>query len=105
MSKKHKKVYTVSIYTEHLLILIYMVTSHVSISPFVSLESIVNFAIGLRICVITAGINKYESIIKKKGKSYDKIVLLAKNYLNTIEVLISKDFIDCHILVLMNSFQ
>ena len=82
-----------------------MVTSHVSISPFISLEGIVNSAIGLRIYVITAGINKYESIIKKKSKKHDKIVSLAKNYLNTMEVLISKDFIDCYILVMMNSFQ
>ena len=38
---------------------------------------------------------KYKSIIKKKR--HDKIVLLAKSKLNTIEVLISKDLIDSNI--------
>ena len=33
---------------------------------------------GLKICAITAGIKKYKSIIKKKKKKYDKIVLLEK---------------------------
>ena len=44
-------------------------------------------------CVITAGIKKYKSIVKKK-KKHDKIVLLAKSKLNSIEVLISKALID-----------
>ena len=39
------------------------------------------------------GIKKYKSIIKKK-KKHDKIVLLAKYKLNTVEVLISKALID-----------
>ena len=39
---------------------------------------------------IAAGIKKYKSIIKKKKKKHDKIVLLAKSKLNGIEVLISK---------------
>ena len=50
--------------------------------------------IGLKIHAINAGITKYESIIKKKKKEHDKIVLLAKSKLNTIEVLISKALID-----------
>ena len=40
-------------------------------------------AIGLKICAITALIEKYKSIIKKKRTKYDKIVLLAKIKLNT----------------------
>ena len=51
-------------------------------------------AIGLKICAITAAIKKYKSIIKKKKKKHDKIVLLAKSTLNSIEVLISKALID-----------
>ena len=51
-------------------------------------------AIGLKICAITAGVKKYKSIIKKKKKKHDKIVLLAKSKLNSIEVLISKALID-----------
>ena len=51
-------------------------------------------AIGLKIYAITAGIKKYKSIIKKKKKKHDKIVLVAKYRLNTIEVLISEALID-----------
>ena len=51
---------------------------------------ITSFAIGLKIYAITTGI-KYKSIIKKKKKRNDKIVLLAKAKLNTIEVLIDSN--------------
>ena len=44
-----------------------------------------------------AGIKKHKSIIKKKRKKHDKIVLLAKSKLNNIEVLISKVLIDSNI--------
>ena len=47
-----------------------------------------------KICAITAGIKKNKSIIKKKKKKHDKIVLSGKDKLNTNEVLISKTFID-----------
>ena len=36
---------------------------------------------------------KYKSVIKKKKKKHDKIVLLAKTKLNSIDVLISKALI------------
>ena len=55
---------------------------------------ITSSAIELKICVITAGIKKYQSIIKKKKKKHDKVVLLVKSKLNRIEVLISKALID-----------
>ena len=51
----------------------------------------------IKICAITTGIKKYKSIIKKKRKKLNKIVLLAKNKLNSIEVLISKALIDSYI--------
>ena len=35
-------------------------------------------------CVITAGIKRYKSIIKKKKKKLDKTVFLAKSKLNKI---------------------
>ena len=38
-----------------------------------------------------------KSIIKKRKKKYDEIVLLGKNKLNTIEVLISKTLIDSYV--------
>ena len=53
-------------------------------------------AVVIKIFAITAGIKKYKSIIKKK-KNRDKIVLLEKDKLNTIEVLISKALIDSYI--------
>ena len=53
--------------------------------------------IRLKICAVTGSIKKYNSIIKKKKKKYDKIVLLAKAQLNNIEVLISKVLIDSNI--------
>ena len=39
-----------------------------------------------KICAITAEIKKYKSIIKKKKKRHDKIVLFARSKLNKIEV-------------------
>ena len=54
---------------------------------------ITSTAIKLKICTITAGIKNYNSIINKKKKKYDKIVLLAKSKLNSIEILIFKALI------------
>ena len=65
---------------------------------FVSLvdipAGITSSALGLKFCVITAGIKKYKSIIKKKKKKHDRIILLAKSKLNSIEILISKALIN-----------
>ena len=48
--------------------------------------------VGLKICVLTAGIKKYKPIVKKKRrKRQEKIVFLAKTKLNKTKVLISKD--------------
>ena len=97
MSKKHKKVCRVLKYIDHLLIAISTITGCVSISAFTSVigipVGITISAIGLKICVITAGIKKYKSIIKKKKNKHDKIVLLAKSQSNRTEVLISKALI------------
>ena len=46
--------------------------------------SIASSTVGLKVCVITAGVGKYKSIIKKKKKKHNKIVLLAKSKLNSI---------------------
>ena len=53
-------------------------------------------AVAIKICGITAGIKKCKSIIKKKKEKHDKIVLLAKSKLNSIEALISKALIDSY---------
>ena len=88
MSKIYKKVFRVFNYIEYLLTLISTVTECISISAFASLVGIpigiTSSAIGLKICVITVGIKKCKSIIKKKKKKHDKILLLAKSKLNGV---------------------
>ena len=109
LSKKYKKVSTTLNYTEHFLILASTITGCILISTFTSLLGIsigiASSAIGLKICVITAGIKKYKAISKKK--KYDKIVLLVKSKLNSIVVLISKGLIDSNVsqeeIVLINN--
>ena len=56
-----------------------------------------SLAIRLTISAITPGIKKYKSMIKKKKKKHDKVVLLAKTKLSSIEVLISKALIDSNV--------
>ena len=88
-------------YIEHLLILISTITGYVSITAFASLVGVpigtTSSAIGLKICVITAGIKKYKLIIKKKKKKHGKILLVVKSKLNSVEVLISKALFDSNI--------
>ena len=111
MSKKHKKVCRVLNYIDHLLILMSSITGCVSIPALASLVGILtgitSSAIGLKLCVITAGIKKCKSIINKKKKKHDKTVLLAKSKLSSIKVLIYETLIDLNIshdaLVLINN--
>ena len=101
MSEKHKKGWGVLNYIDHSLIVISTITRCVSISAFASLVGIpigiASSTIGFRICVITTGVKKYKSIIKKKRTKHDKIVLLEKSRLSSIEVLIPKALIDSNI--------
>ena len=97
MSKIPKKVCPILNYIEHFLSLASTVSGCLSISASAFLFGIpigiTSSEIGLKICAIAAGIKKYQSvikIIKKKKKKHDKIVLLAKSNLNSIQVLISK---------------
>ena len=98
MPKKHKNFCRVLIYIEHFLIFIFRVTGFVSISAFASLVSIpkgiTSSAIRLKLCVITVGIKRCMSIIKKKKNKHDIILFLAKYILNIMGVLISKTLID-----------
>ena len=111
-SKNHKKVCTTLSYIEYFLILASTITGCVSIYTFASLVGIpigiTSSAIGLKNYAITAAIKKYKSMIKKKKNKHDKIVLLGKSKLNSIEVLISKVLIDSVIshdeYVLVNNF-
>ena len=62
-------------YIEHLLIFISSITGYVSISVFASLVGIsiriASSAIGVNICVVTAGIKKYKSINKKREEAWE----------------------------------
>ena len=92
MSRKHKNGST--------LILVSAITGCISSSAFASYLvisiGITSYAIGLKNCVTTAGIKTYKSIIKKKKN--DRIILLAKSKLNSMEVLISETLIDSNII-------
>ena len=100
MRKKYKKTCKYLKYVENLLALASTVTNCVSISAFASLFDIAlgitSSAVGINICAITAGIEKCKSMIKKKKKKHDKIVLLIIDKLNTITVLIYKALIDSY---------
>ena len=102
MSEKYKKTRKYLNYVEHFFILVSTVTTCVSIAAFASLVrvpvGITSSAVGIKICAMTTGIKKYKSIIKKKKKENDKIMLLGKDKLNTIEVTIFKALIDSYII-------
>ena len=74
-----------------------VVTGFVSISAFASLAcapaGIKSSAVGTKIFATTAGIKKYQSVLKKKKNKYDKNLLLGKTNLDNFDVLISKDLI------------
>ena len=86
MSRKRKRICTTLNYFQHIFFLASAIIECISISFFASLLGIPigynSSAIGLKICAITARIKKYKSIIKKKKKKHDKIVLIAKSVSN-----------------------
>ena len=67
MSEKYKKTCKHFNYVEHLLTLVSTVTGCISISALLSLVcvpvGIKSSAVRIKICVITAGVKKYKSII------------------------------------------
>ena len=77
------------------------VSGCVSVSASASLIGVpLNFAssaVVLKTCTLTAAIKKYNSVIKNERKKNNKIVLLVKTKLNTIDVLISKALINLRI--------
>ena len=76
MNEKNKKTCKYLHYVEHWPILVSAITDCVGNSAF---PSLVYIPVGIIICAITAGITK--SIIKKKKKKHDKIILLGKDKL------------------------
>ena len=79
----------------------FAVTGCVSFSAFASLDGvqmgIAGSVAGLKICAIARGIKKYKSIIKKKKKKHDKVVLIATTKLTSIENVISTALIQSYI--------
>ena len=77
--KKYNMVCTTLEYNKHFLVLGSIITGCVSVSVFSSSVGIpvgiTSFEVGLKICVIIAVIKKYKSIIQKKRKNHEKIVL------------------------------
>ena len=69
MSKNHKKICRVLNYFDHSLIVTSAINGFITISAFVSLVgvsiTIADSAIKIEKCLITSGIKKYKSIIKK----------------------------------------
>ena len=82
MSRKYKTIGKYLNHVEHLLILASKVTGCVSISAFTSLVAIPvgisSTAVEIKVSDITGGTKMYKSIIKKKKKKHDKIVLLGR---------------------------
>ena len=82
ISNKHKKFYITLDYAEQFLNVAPAVTECISVSTFALLLGIPieskSSALRLKIFAINAGIKKHKSIIKKKVKKHDKIVLLQK---------------------------
>ena len=101
ISEKHKKVCRIFNYFEHFLAFFSVVSGYVSVSVSASLIDVpLNFAssaVGLKTCTLTAAIKKYNSVIKNEREKNNKIVLLVKTKLNTIDVLISKALINLRI--------
>ena len=93
MIERYKKTCKYLNYVEKLFILSLTTTAWVSFSAFASL-----FCVPVGIASFEIGTKIVQSLRElKKKKKYDKIVLLGKYKLNTIEVLISKALTDSYI--------
>ena len=99
MSEKYKKTYKHLNYVEQLLqqLLVVFQFLHLLHQLLACVPVGIAYSeVAIKICTITAGIKKYQSIKKKKRK-HDKIVLLGKGKLKTIEIQISKALINSYI--------
>ena len=105
-SKKLNKYVTVFDYIDKILIVLSATSSGVSI---ISFTSIVGAPVGIAsasftlIFSLTTGIvKKLLNITRNKKKKHDKIFMLAKSKLNTIETLISQALIDMKFVTILN---
>ena len=98
MSGRNKKISTALNYIGHVLVLVSIIIGCISISGFASLlgllVGITSSTIGWKVFLITTGIKKYNSTIKKYKMKHSKTVLTPKSKLNSLELLISKTLID-----------
>ena len=100
-SKKLKEHVTAFDYVDKILIVLSATTSGVSIISFTSIVGapvgIVSASFTLIFSLTTGIVKKLLNITRNKKKKHDKILMLAKSKLNSIETLISQALIDMEI--------
>ena len=100
ISNKEKTIFVALSYVEHLFIFGLVVVGCVPYASFTSLVRIpignASSAVGLKTCVVTEGIKKYKSLIRKK-KKHNNIVLSENDKLNKIEILIYRALLGSYI--------
>ena len=97
-SKKLNKYITVFDYIDKILIVLSATSSGVSIISFTSIigapVGIASASFTLIFSLTTGIVKKLLNITRNKNKKHDKILMLAKNKLNSIEILVSQALID-----------
>ena len=100
-SKKLSKYVAVFDYVDQVLIVLYATSSGVSIISFTSIVGapvgIASASLTLFFRLTTGIVKELLNRIRKKKKKHDKILMLAKSKLNSIETLISQALIDMEI--------
>ena len=100
-SKKSSKYVAVFDYIDQVLIVLSATSGGVSIILFTSIVGapvgIASAGLTLFFCLTTGRIKKLMNITRKKNKKHDKILMLAKSRLNSIEILVSQALIDMEI--------
>ena len=100
-SKKLNKYVTVFDYIDNIVIVLSATSSGVSIISFTSVVGtpieIVSASLTLIFSLTTGIVKKLLNITRNKKKKHDKILMLAKSKLNSIETLISQALIDMDI--------
>ena len=100
-SKKLSKYVAASDYTDKVLIILSATSGRVSIDLFTSIIGapigIASASFTLIFSITTGIIKKLLSITRNKKKKHDKILMLARSKLNSIETLVSQALIDLEI--------
>ena len=100
-SKKLNKYVTIFDYIDKILIILSVTSSGISFISFASaiaaLAGVVSASLTLIFSITTGIVKKLLDIIRKKKKRHNKIIMLAKSKLNSIESLISQALNDLDI--------